>query len=415
MNLDFSNSHVLVIGDVILDKYYYGKVNRISPEAPVPVIKVFKEKHSPGGSGNVVNNISGLGAKAFHISLTGKDLNADILKQVLGNPNIKNNFIASGKPTITKIRVIGEHQQIARLDFEEIYDIGKAIGNRIRSSFDKAVRQAGAVVISDYGKGLCISEICQYVINESNRRKIPVIVDPKGYDWNKYKNAFVITPNVKELGEAAGKEIPNENGAIEKYGRQIMNKYSLKNLLVTRSDKGMTLITKDIAHHIETRAIEVFDVSGAGDTVVAALAVGLADKFTVIESADIANRAAGIVVGKSGTAPIEIDELIQSFHNGSESKIFPHETLINLLKQLKNKKIGLTSIRDSEINLKTVNSLKKAKEKTDILIAGIVKENFSDNNFREMSEIIASLECVDYVTVLDEKKLADLIRRIKVK
>jgi D-beta-D-heptose 7-phosphate kinase/D-beta-D-heptose 1-phosphate adenosyltransferase len=359
MNLDFSNSRVLVIGDVILDKYYYGKVNRISPEAPVPVIKVFKEKHSPGGSGNVVNNICGLGAKAFHISLTGKDGNADILKRILGNPNIENMLIATEMPTITKIRVIGEHQQVARLDFEEQYIIGKAIENKIISAFGKAVTKAGAVVISDYGKGLCTSEICQYVINESNKKKIPVIVDPKGYDWNKYKNASIITPNIKELGEAAGREILNEDSVIEKYGRQIINKYSLRNLLVTRSDKGMTIITQESAHHIPTRAIEVFDVSGAGDTVVAALAVGLADKFNMTESADIANRAAGIVVGKFGTVPIEIDELIQSFHNGLESKIFPHETLINLLKQLKNKKIGLTAIRDSEINLKTVNSLKQ--------------------------------------------------------
>jgi D-beta-D-heptose 7-phosphate kinase / D-beta-D-heptose 1-phosphate adenosyltransferase len=410
MNLDFSNSRVIVIGDVILDKYYYGKVNRISPEAPVPVIKVNKEKHTPGGSGNVVNNISGLGAKAFHISLTGKDENSDILKRILGNPNIENMLIATEKPTVTKIRVIGEHQQVARLDFEEQYIIGKAIKSKITSAFDKAIIKAGAVVISDYGKGLCTPEICQYIINESNKRKIPVIVDPKGYDWNKYTHASVITPNVKELGEAAGSEIPNEDSAIEKYGRQIMIKYSLKNLLVTRSDKGMTIITKDSARHIPTRAIEVFDVSGAGDTVVAALAVGFASRLTVTESADIANRAAGIVVGKFGTASIEIDELIQSYHNGSESKVLTLKILDNLVKQLKNKnkKFKLTAVRDPIINLKTVNSLKKAKEKADILIACIVENNSPGNNAGEISEIIASLECVDYVVVLNEKSLAKL-------
>jgi D-beta-D-heptose 7-phosphate kinase / D-beta-D-heptose 1-phosphate adenosyltransferase len=417
MNFDFTKSRVLVIGDVILDKYYYGKVNRISPEAPVPVIKVVKEKHTPGGSGNVVSNISGLGAKAFHISLTGKDENAEILEQILATPNIKNKFVASGKPTITKIRVIGEHQQVARLDFEEMHDIGKLIITNIKSAFSKALTKSGTVVISDYGKGLCTTEICQYVINESNKRKIPVIVDPKGYNWEKYKNATLITPNVKELGEAVGREVPNGDSVIEKFGRQIMTKYSLGNLLVTRSGKGMTLITKDIIHHIPTRAIEVFDVSGAGDTVVAAIAVGLASGLSITESADIANRAAGIVVGKFGTASIEIDELIQSFHDGSESKILSLKTLTDLLKHLKNKnkRIEFIAVRDNAINLKIVNTLKRSKDKADILIAGIAIGNSSGNNTSEISGIIASFECVDYVTVLDEKSLRDVSKLIKVK
>jgi D-beta-D-heptose 7-phosphate kinase / D-beta-D-heptose 1-phosphate adenosyltransferase len=413
MNLDFTKSHVLVIGDVILDKYYYGKVSRISPEAPVPVIKVFKEKHTPGGSGNVVSNICGLNARVFHVSLTGKDQNAKILKQILNNPKIDNKFIAAGKPTITKIRVIGEHQQVARLDFEETSAISKSVANRVKSAFEKTLSRSDAVVISDYGKGLCTPEICRHVINLSGKKHTPVIVDPKGYDWEKYKNAFVITPNVKELGEAAGREIPNEDNAIEKYGRETMNKYSLENLLVTRSHKGMTLIGKSGVHHIPTRAIEVFDVSGAGDTVVASMAVGLAAGLSVFEAADIANRAAGIVVGKFGTASIGIDELIRSFHEGSGSKILPLNTLTDLLKHLKNKNIELAAVRDRVINLNAVNVLKKFKEKNAILIAAIIADNPSDINVNEISGIISSLECVDYVTILDEKSYNEVSKKVK--
>ncbi|MBN2401323.1 MAG: D-glycero-beta-D-manno-heptose-7-phosphate kinase [Spirochaetes bacterium] len=417
MNLDFLNSRVLVIGDVILDKYYYGKVSRISPEAPVPVIKVIKEIHSPGGSGNVVCNICGLGAKAFHISLTGKDVNAKILKQVLNHPNAENKYFLSGKPTVTKIRVIGEHQQVARLDFEEIHETSKVIENKIMSAFNIALNKCDAVVISDYGKGLCSTDMCQFVIKESNKKNIPVIVDPKGYDWNKYKNASVITPNIKELGEAAGREIRNEDNEIAKYGREVMNTYSLKNLLVTRSDRGMTIITKDSICHIPTRAIEVFDVSGAGDTVVAALAVGLAGRLTITESADIANRSAGIVVGKSGTASIEIDELIQSFHDGSKLKILPLKSLYDIIKNSKNKRetIRIIAIKDTEVKLKTVNLIKKAKQNTEILIAAIIENNSPKENINEMSGIFANLECVDYVAVLDEKTLADVNKRISYK
>ncbi|MFH0975433.1 MAG: D-glycero-beta-D-manno-heptose-7-phosphate kinase [Spirochaetota bacterium] len=414
MNLDFSGSRVLVIGDVILDKYYYGKVNRISPEAPVPIVKVSREIHLPGGCGNVVNNIKGLGAGAFHICLTGKDPNAEILKQVLTGANIKNKFITVNMPTVTKIRVIGEHQQVVRLDFEEKFELNKANKDKIFSAIDAAIEKSGAAVISDYGKGLCTPEICRYIIHKSSKKGIAVIVDPKGFDWDKYRNATVITPNVKELGEAVGREIPNEDNAIVKSGREIMKKYSLKNLLVTRSDKGMTLITEESVQHIPTEAREVFDVSGAGDTVVAALAVSLAHNLTMTESASLANRAAGIVVGKFGTAPVEIDELIHSFHNGSASKILSLHMLVRIIRELdtKNKKIVLSLIRHDTIDLKTVDSLQKEKEAGDILIALIINTS-SEGKTRELTGIIAGLECVDYAAALNETELRDVMKQIK--
>ncbi len=405
MDLDFSNCSVLIVGDVILDKYYYGKVNRISPEAPVPVVKVIREKHSPGGSGNVVSNISGLGAKAFHISLAGRDQNAIILKKLLDNPDIKNKFIITDKPTVTKIRVIGEHQQVVRLDFEEKNRIGRAIAGKIIQAVDSMIGRTGAAVISDYGKGICTPEVCQHIINAAGRKSIPVIVDPKGYDWAKYKNADIITPNVKELGEAAGIEIWNEDREIEKYGSGIMKKYSIKNILVTRSDRGMTLITKDMCRHIPTHAQEVFDVSGAGDTVVAALAAGLAGNLSMMESADIANRAAGIVVGKFGTASVELDELIQSFHTGHTiyPKILTMQLLKNIAEQLtgKGKKITFPVIESyNDINIKIINFLNNIKKKSDYLIVGI---NNTANGKPGFSDIIASLECVDYVVLLEGK------------
>ncbi len=409
-DLDFSDLNILVVGDVILDKYYYGKVNRISPEAPVPIVKVLREKHSPGGSGNVVNNIRGLGAKSYHICVTGKDENSKILRGLLAGPNIENIFIENGDNTVTKIRVIGEHQQVVRLDFEEIEDMAPSTRERITEAIDSAINNVKAVIISDYGKGVCTPDVCTYLIRQSNNRGIPVIVDPKGHDWDKYKDATLITPNVKELSVVAGREIPNQDNEIEKYAYEIMNRFSLKNIIITRSDKGMSLINGDTAHHIPTDALEVYDVSGAGDTVVASLATGLAANLSLIDSARLANRAAGIAVSKSGTAPVELDELIHSFHSGTGSKILSLNIIDSVIDRLnrKDKKVVYFSWKFENIGLEKINLLKKAREKGDILIVGI--ESNANKNPQETGGIIASLETVDYVVILNDEKLPDKIK-----
>lgn len=410
MKIDFSGLKILVVGDVILDKYYYGKVSRISPEAPVPVVKVFNEKHLPGGSGNVVNNIRGLGAGAYHICITGKDEDSKILRGLLSWPNIENRFIENNDKTVTKIRVIGEHQQVVRLDFEEIEDMSASTREKIITSINSAINNVKAVIISDYGKGVCTPEICRHLIHQSNNRDIPVIVDPKGYDWEKYREAALITPNVKELGEVAGREIPNSDNEIEKYAYEIMNRFSIKNMLITRSDKGMSLVTGDTAFHIPTEALEVYDVSGAGDTVVAALSAGIAAGLSLTESARLANRAAGIAVSKFGTAPVELDELIHSFHSGAGSKILSMNILTGVIDRLnrKEKTIVYTSGNFDHIDIETIKMLKKAAKQGDILIVGI--ENNTKNNQQETGEIIASLEAVDYVILLNSDNLPETIK-----
>jgi len=276
MQLSFKDTNILVIGDIMLDKYYYGSVKRISPEAPVPVVNVKKEEMTLGGASNVANNIITLGGNVCLCGSIGEDFHGKELKRLADRKNIITNFIKTEHPTITKTRIIGERQQIVRLDFEEKLKIEEEIIDNYFNDLTSLIDKSDIVIISDYAKGFISPYFCRKILSYCTTKEIKVIVDPKGRDWEKYMGAWLITPNVKELGDINGEEVENTDFDITRAAKHIQFKYNIEQLLITRSDKGMSLCSIDSAIHIPTHSEEVFDVSGAGDTVVAALALAIA-------------------------------------------------------------------------------------------------------------------------------------------
>lgn len=314
---------VLVIGDNMLDRYYFGDVRRISPEAPVPIALIKEVKETLGGAANVCHNLARLGCQVYVAGITGNDYMREMMLRLLEEQNINYEGLltVSDRPTITKTRVMGGHQQILRLDFEESAPLVGKYEKALVGYINKMAPVVDSIVISDYGKGVCTPKLCQAVINEGASRGTPVIVDPKGNDWRKYKNAYLVTPNLKELGEAAKVILDNEDISAERVAKKVRTRFHLANLLVTRSEKGMSLVTDDDTVHIPTMAQEVFDVSGAGDTVVAVVSAALAEGIKRSDAARIANIAAGVVVGKLGTYAISKNELVEAIFSNYHVKI----------------------------------------------------------------------------------------------
>lgn len=307
--LDFSKCKILIIGDIILDKYYFGNVERISPEAPVPVICIKKEESRLGGAANVANNISSLGGQATLCGIIGHDLFGKEIERLGRKNNISLSLLATAQPTITKARIIGGKQQIARLDYEEKLELSDLEMFDTKRRICQLLPDCQILVISDYGKGFMCNEFCQFLIEEAHHLMIPIIIDPKGKNWNKYTGADIVTPNVKELSDIVGYNVPNTDEAITLAAEEVIRTNNLTSLLVTRSEKGMSLIGKNAPIHIPTHSEEVFDVSGAGDTVVAAFSICLAAGYDLQIAMKMANIAAGIVVKKIGTATLTVEEL----------------------------------------------------------------------------------------------------------
>ncbi len=304
---------VLVVGDVMLDRYYYGEVKRISPEAPVPVTRVTHEHATLGGAGNVANNLARLGCKVLLVGMAGEDEARRRLDGLLADAAIDGSgLMGDGRPTTTKLRVLGGHQQMLRLDFEDSRPVGGKTETSLKAFIGKAVAsgRVQAVIISDYAKGLCTQRLCQHAVKECVAHGLPLIVDPKGANWRKYAGAPFITPNIKELGEAAGTDPANDDRAVKALADKVRKRHNIANIIVTRSEKGLSVINDAHAVHISTTAQEVFDVSGAGDTVAAVLGAALAAGVELIDAAHLANLAAGIVVGKLGTYAVKRDELL---------------------------------------------------------------------------------------------------------
>lgn len=304
---------ILVIGDAMLDTYLYGEVHRVSPEAPIPVVCPTLEEDRPGGAANVACNVASLGAEVTVLFLLGGDGQAERLMGRLRTygVNVESVYRDSGQHTINKVRLVGNSQQIVRVDLNDRYLLDDAAENELLTRFRDALPAQDVVILSDYGKGICTERICREVIRMSHDAEKPVIVDPKGTAWEKYRGAFVITPNMKEINLFAGQSVPNDNGAIEAAYQGMCCQLGIHYLLLTRSEQGMSLLDDHTALHISTQAREVNDVSGAGDTVVAALAVKLAKNSENMEDAvRFANAAAGVVVGKQGTATVTMDEVL---------------------------------------------------------------------------------------------------------
>lgn len=310
-NINFSNGKILIVGDVMLDKYYFGSVERISPEAPVPIVNIRKEESRLGGAANVANNIASLGGQTLLCGTIGHDLLGKELERISRQKNIKTMLLRTPCPTITKARIIGGKQQIVRVDYEDRSALRNEDKKLLQEAVSANLSDYDILVISDYGKGLITEEFCSYLIRHAKKAGKKVIIDPKGKNWKKYSGADIVTPNVKELSDIVGYTVPNTDRAIEKAAREAIEANHLTSLLVTRSEKGMSLISNMPPIHIPTHSEEVFDVSGAGDTVVATLSICLAAGMSIVEAMQTANIAAGIVVKKVGTATLTIEELVQ--------------------------------------------------------------------------------------------------------
>ena len=311
---------ILVVGDVMLDKYYYSEVRRISPEAPVPIAHVTAEKETLGGAANVAHNLALLGADVSIAGFVGNDYHCQSLMDKFISRGIDlRGLVATNEPTTTKIRIIGEHQQMMRLDFEDDSPmVGEYAAKLCKYVSGKLSESLDCVIISDYGKGACAEETCHRVIRDCHAHGVPVVVDPKGPLWGKYSTADYITPNVKEINEVLLEPIKNKDDSVERAARYVMRKFALKNIIVTRSSRGMTLVQKDAVTHIPTKAQEVFDVSGAGDTVIAVFGLALAGGLKPTAGAYLANLAAGVVVGKLGTYAVSREELLAALNKDEE-------------------------------------------------------------------------------------------------
>jgi len=300
----FSKARLLVVGDVMLDRYWFGDTNRISPEAPVPVVQVGKIDERLGGAANVARNVAALGAKTTILGVIGDDESGRRVSELLKSSGVDSQLEVDAKvPTTVKLRVIARQQQLIRLDFEEAPSQA-ALAHKLER-YEKLVGNADVVILSDYGKG-ALGQVA-LMIEQARTQKKMILVDPKGDDYAKYRGATVLTPNRSELRQVVGQWTSEDD--LTKRVQDLRKSLDLEALLLTRSEEGMSLFTETGVSHVKAQAREVFDVSGAGDTVIATLAVALAAGWPLERAMALANRAGGIVVGKLGTATVTSEEL----------------------------------------------------------------------------------------------------------
>lgn len=309
----FRDLKIGIVGDYMLDEYIIGSVNRISPEAPVPIVNVRKEKFSLGGAANVARNIAALGAKAICFGLVGKDMNGDKLVNALEmlSIDVSGVIITDDRPTTVKTRIIGGSQQLLRIDWENLNHISEEIEKEILKKIKKIIKELDGVILSDYNKGLLTPKVSREIIKLCKKNNKIVIVDPKPKNVFNYVGADSMTPNRKEALECLGySELDQKD--IEEVGKELKEKLQLNNLLLTRSEEGMSLFLDEVIN-IPTFAKEVYDVTGAGDTVISLFTLGAALKIDLVEAAKIANTAAGIVVGRSGTSIASHEEIAEFY------------------------------------------------------------------------------------------------------
>ena len=300
----FSKARLLVVGDVMLDRYWFGNTNRISPEAPVPVVQVGRIDERLGAAANVARNVATLGAKTTLLGIVGDDESGKRVADLLQSSGVNSQLEIDAKvPTTVKLRVIARQQQLIRLDFEEAPS--EAILAHKLERYEKLVSDADVVILSDYGKG-ALSRVA-LMIEQAHTQKKVILVDPKGDDYAKYHGATVLTPNRSELRQVIGQWTSEAD--LTRKAQDLRRSLDIEALLLTRSEEGMSLFTESGVSHVKAQAREVFDVSGAGDTVIATLAVAMAVKWPLEKAMALANRAGGIVVGKLGTATVILEEL----------------------------------------------------------------------------------------------------------
>lgn len=446
--LALKETKIFIVGDLILDTYIEGKVVRISPEAPVPVVLETNRRAVPGGAGNVAANVASMGAIAYLCGRVGNDLEASVLREVLEKYSILTNslIVSQTIPTTTKMRVISGNlsssgaQQIVRIDKEITADITPDEERRVIELFENFIAIGGnqALVLSDYGKGFLTKDLIQSLIKMAKKNHIPIVTDPKSLDISRYKNATVIKPNLNEGRSVLrvlkpGISYSNFNEELSSISECYLKESGCDNLVMSLSEHGVMAKGKDIPNknhslHFETRALQVADVSGAGDTLVSFLAMGLASKLSLAQSTELGNIAAGIVCGKQGTATIDISELLKAFNTCFEAtnpdKIVSQDNISFIAEELRlqNKKIVFTNGCFDLLHAGHVDYLQKAKALGDILVVGLNSDSSVSRlkgptrpiqNFDDRSCVLASLACIDFIVKFEEDTPLETILHIK--
>jgi len=418
---EIASSSVIVVGDVMLDEYIIGDSERISPEAPEPIIMEHKRRYVPGGAANVAVNITALGAKVHLFGIVGDDSEGEIFRKTLRDSGVGDSGISSikGRPTTRKTRMIARENQVLRVDREISEDIENTIEDQIVEKILQLPEKV--IIVSDYAKGT----ITRSMVKRLTDSKKCVIVDPKSSDLTKYFNSYLVTPNLSELSKATGIEKLSP-GEIEEPTRKIMDDFNISNMLVTFGPDGMALIEKNKPLiHIHARTMEVYDVTGAGDTVIASIASAIAGGAALADACYVANFAAGIVVGKHQTATTTPEEIMAyAFGPLASDKIVNMETLLERLEELKKsgKKIVFTNGCFDLLHVGHITYLNDARGLGDILVVGMntdssVRSLKGENRpiipEHERSHLIAAIECVDYVIMFNEDTPLNLIKKIR--
>ena len=418
---------ILVLGDLMIDHYLWGSCDRISPEAPVQVVDIAKETTVLGGAGNVINNLKALGADVSVTGVIGDDDNGEELREMLREIDVdtQNLMIQKGRKTSKKSRVIAVSQQVLRYDKESKNSIEKESVEKILDSVKKSINEYDALILSDYGKGVLTEELCQSVIALSNANGVKVLVDPKGSDFSKYRGAYLLTPNKKEAQLATGRDIDDEVSLKEAL-LQLKSECALTVSLITLSEDGIAIYDEKLKR-FPTVAKEVFDVTGAGDTVIASIAYALSACKNIDETAKFANLAAGVVVGKIGSATVTIDEIEEyeaSLHkSSSDAHIKTFEEIDAIVKRYKSqgKRVVFTNGCFDILHVGHVKYLQIAKSFGDILIVGLNSDASVSrlkgptrpvNVAEDRAYLLAALEAVDFVVPFEEDTPYELIKMI---
>ncbi|OYV51670.1 MAG: bifunctional heptose 7-phosphate kinase/heptose 1-phosphate adenyltransferase [Acidocella sp. 20-58-15] len=422
-----SRASVLVVGDVMLDRYVYGDVTRISPEAPVPILTVSREVAMPGGAGNVVRNITALDGAAAFVSVVGDDqAGSDLTGLIGGQQGVEPWLLVQGGRTTTlKTRYIALGQHLIRADREETVELPAKLSERLVRIATDAMAATSVTVLSDYRKGVLSTEIAQRLIAAAKAMNRPVIVDPKGSDYSRYHGADIVTPNRRELAEATGKPVATEANIVAA-AHELLQRYQFGAVLVTRAEDGMTLVTPQAVRHYPGEAKDVFDVSGAGDTVVATLAAAMAVQVPLFEAARLANIAGGIVVGKVGTAVARPNELLAAITpvTGALRKIVTASAAAEAAERwhMRGYKVGFTNGCFDLLHPGHVHLLEQCRAMCDRLIVGMN----SDASVKRLkgptrpvqpeaarAAVLASLASVDLVCMFEEDTPLNTLTLIK--
>ncbi len=427
----FSEQRVLVLGDLMLDRFVYGTVDRISPEAPIPVMRVQRETVTLGGAGNVVRNLAALGAAVDVIGVAGQDqVGYDMAKQFADIPGITPMLLTdSGRPTTLKTRYISGSQQLLRADQETSAPLPAALEDQVLMRAQSAMSGAGIIILSDYAKGVLTDKVVTSVIAQARAQNKRVLIDPKGRDFSRYRNAFMLTPNRKELTEATGLDAIRTVDQAEQAARVLITALNIEGVLAKLGSDGVCLVMKDQpALHIHGMAKEVFDVSGAGDTVVAALALALAARADLTDAAYIANLAGSIVVGKVGTATVTIDDLQHELHDDrvrqNETKLATWQEAHEQIEKWRQKglKVGFTNGCFDLIHPGHLSLLRQARSKCDRLIVGLNSDasitqlkgpSRPVQNEIARATVLSAMTDVDMVVVFDQDTPYQLIEMLR--